>query len=185
MTRSLLKTCSTWTTRTVVCKGYGDSECEARLSKQGWRFHIQGKGSKAQPILATQERRDHRIAETRARIECVFAGRAQMGCKALRSIGPARATLHLNRKVAAYNLQRLVYLKAGEAFRRPWCLWAGEIEDCGLKKVRGTAQIRHCRARYAVGPSLLIESAVIRGSLSHGAARSPMRKARACGAVAR
>ena len=65
-----------------------------------------------------QQRRNHRIAKTRARIEHVFAGLAQMGGKTLRSIGLARARLHLNWKVAAYNLQRLVYLKeAGvEAF---------------------------------------------------------------------
>jgi IS5 family transposase len=48
----------------------------------------------------------------------VFAGLAQMGGKTLRSIGLARARLHLNWKVAAYNLQRLVYLKeaGAEAF---------------------------------------------------------------------
>ena len=41
-----------------------------------------------------------------------------MGGKALRSIGPGRATLHLNWKVAVYNLQRLVYLREAkvEAF---------------------------------------------------------------------
>lgn len=81
------------------------------MSKQGWRWHIQRNGSKDKPISATQERRNHRIAKTRARIEHVFAGLAQMGGKALRSIGLARATLHLNWKVAAYNLQRLVDLK--------------------------------------------------------------------------
>lgn len=41
-----------------------------------------------------------------------------MGGKALRSIDLAHATLHLNWKGAAYNLERLVYLKeaAVEAF---------------------------------------------------------------------
>jgi IS5 family transposase len=99
-------------------KGSADGEREARLSKQGWRMHIQRKGSKDKPISEAQHRRNHRIAKTRARIEHVFAGLAQMGGKTLRPIGLARATLHLNWKVAAYNLQRLVYLKeAGvEAF---------------------------------------------------------------------
>jgi IS5 family transposase len=99
-------------------KGYVDGEREARLSKQGWRMHIQRKGSKDKPISEAQQRRNHRIAKTRARIEHVFAGLAQMGGKTLRSIGLARARLHLNWKIAAYNLQRLVYLKeAGvEAF---------------------------------------------------------------------
>ena len=107
------------TNRNILAdKGYVDGEREARLSKQGWRMHIQRKGSKGKPISEAQQRRNHRIAKTRARIEHVFAGLAQMGGKALRSIGLARATLHLNWKVAAYNLQRLVYLKEAriEAF---------------------------------------------------------------------
>jgi hypothetical protein len=83
-------------------KGYVDGERKARLSKQGWRMHIQRKGSKDKPLSEVQQRRNHRIAKTRARIEHVFAGLAQMGGKMLRSIGVARARLHLNWKVAAY-----------------------------------------------------------------------------------
>ena len=41
----------------------------------------------------------------------MFAGLAQIGGMTLRTIGLARARLHLNWKVAAYNLQRLVNLK--------------------------------------------------------------------------
>ena len=92
-------------------KGYVDGEREARLNEQGWRIHIQRKGSKGKPIPEAQQRHNHRIAKTRARIEHVFAGSAQTGGKTLRSIGLARARLHLSWKVAAYNLQRLVYLK--------------------------------------------------------------------------
>jgi len=40
----------------------------------------------------------------------VFAALEQMGGKVLRSIGLARATLHLNWKAAAYNLRRLCSL---------------------------------------------------------------------------
>jgi transposase, IS5 family len=99
-------------------KGYVNGEREARLSKQGWRMHIQRKGSKDRPISNTQQRRNHRIAKTRARMEHVFTGLAQMGGKVLRSIGLARATLQLHWKVAAYTLQRFVYLKEAliEAF---------------------------------------------------------------------
>lgn len=107
------------TSRDVLAdKGYIDGEREARLSQQGWRIHIQRKGSKDKPISATQERRNKRIARTRARVEHVFAGLAQLGGKTLRSIGLARATLHLHWKVAAYNLRRLAYLKEAriEAF---------------------------------------------------------------------
>ena len=99
-------------------KGYVDGAREERLSKQGWRMHIQRKGTKDKPISETQERRSRRIAKTRARVEHVLAVLAQLGGKAVRSIGLPRATLQLNWKVAAYNLQRLVYLKGAriEAF---------------------------------------------------------------------
>ncbi|CAN7549395.1 IS5 family transposase [Duganella sp. LjRoot269] len=92
-------------------KGYVDGEREARLKGQGWRMHIQRKGSKDRPLSEAQERRNKRIAKPRARVEHVFAGLAQLGGKVLRSIGLARATLHLNWKAAAYNLQRFSYLK--------------------------------------------------------------------------
>jgi IS5 family transposase len=90
---------------------YVDGEREARLASAGWRMFIQRKGSKDKPLSDTQERRNRCIAKTRARVEHVFAGLAQMGQKATPSISPARATLHLNWKAAAYNLRRLCYLK--------------------------------------------------------------------------
>lgn len=84
----------------------------------GWRMFIQRKGNKDKPLSDTQKRRNRRIAKSRARVEHVFAGLAQMGQKTVRSIGLARATLHLNWKAAAYNLRRLCYLKEAriEAF---------------------------------------------------------------------
>lgn len=99
-------------------KGYVNGKREARLKDEGWRMHIQRKGSKEKPLSEAQERRNRRIAKPRARVEHVFAGLAQLGGKVLRSIGLARATLHLNWKVAAYNLRRLSYLKEAkiEAF---------------------------------------------------------------------
>lgn len=113
-TRCISRKCSILTTASrdlYANKGYVDGEREARLKGQGWRGHIQRKGSKDKPISETQERRNKRIAKIRARVEQVFAGLAQMGDKVLRSIGLARATLHLNWKAAAYNLRRLSYLK--------------------------------------------------------------------------
>jgi len=107
------------TNRNILAdKGYVNGEREARLSKQGWGMHIQRKGSKDKPISEARQRRNHRIARTRARVEHVSAGLAQFGGKAVRLIGLPRATSHLHWKVAAYNLQRLVYLKEAriEAF---------------------------------------------------------------------
>ncbi|MYM33713.1 IS5 family transposase [Duganella sp. FT94W] len=92
-------------------KGYVNYKREERLAGQGYRMHIQRKGSKDKPISEAQQRRNRRIASPRARVEHVFAGMAQLGGKMLRSIGLARATLQLNWKAAAYNLRRLCYLK--------------------------------------------------------------------------
>jgi len=59
-------------------------------------------------------RDNRRIAKPRARVEHVLAGLVQLSGKVLRSIGLALATLHLNRKAAAYNLRRLSYLKQAQ-----------------------------------------------------------------------
>jgi IS5 family transposase len=92
-------------------KGYVDGEREKRLKAAGWRVHIQRKAAKGRPLSACQQRRNTRIARTRARVEHVFAGMGQMGGNVLRCIGLARATLQLNWKAAAYNLRRLCSLK--------------------------------------------------------------------------
>jgi IS5 family transposase len=92
-------------------KGYVNHKREERLTSEGYRMHIQRKGSKDKPLSEAQQRRNRRIASPRARVEHVFAGMAQLGGKMLRSIGLARATLHLNWKAAAYNLRRFCYLK--------------------------------------------------------------------------
>ena len=82
------------TSRAVLAdKGYVDGEREARLAQAGWRMFIQRKGSKDKPLSETQQKRNRRIAKTRARVEHVFAGLALLGGKTLRSIGLARATL--------------------------------------------------------------------------------------------
>ena len=92
-------------------KGYVDGAREQRLKVQGWRLHIQRKGQPGKALSDCQQRRNRRIAKTRARVEHVFASLQQMGGKALRCIGLARAKLHLNWKAAAYNLRRLCTLK--------------------------------------------------------------------------
>ncbi|AKU14361.1 TnpA [Azoarcus sp. CIB] len=68
-----------------------------------------------------QQRRNKRIAKTRARVEHVFGALEQMSGKLLRTIGQAQANFAMTMMAACYNLKRLVYfLEAGiEAFRRP------------------------------------------------------------------
>jgi IS5 family transposase len=95
-------------------KGYPSEEREGKLKTAGYRNHIQRKG----PLSECQERRNRRIAKTRARAEHVFALINQMGGKLIRTIGQTRANFAMTMTAACYNLKRLAYLKrAGiEAF---------------------------------------------------------------------
>lgn len=92
-------------------KGYVDGEREARLQDQGWRMRIQHKASKGKAQSDCQQRRNQRIAKSRARVEHVYATLQQMGGKGIRCIGLDRAVLQLNLKAATYNLRRLCSLK--------------------------------------------------------------------------
>jgi len=92
-------------------KGYADGEREKRLKESAWRPRIQHKAKQGKPISACQKQRNKRISITRVRVEHPFASLTQMGGKLVRSIGLDRATLHLNWKVATYNMRRMCYLK--------------------------------------------------------------------------
>ncbi|RSZ55234.1 IS5/IS1182 family transposase, partial [Massilia atriviolacea] len=64
------------TNRNVLAdKVYVDGKREERLSEQGWRMHIQRRGSKVKPISAAQERCNNPIAKTRAH------GMTQLGAR--------------------------------------------------------------------------------------------------------
>ena len=99
-------------------RGYPSAEREAWLKENGFRNQIQRKGQRNKPLSECQQRRNTRIAKTRARVEHVFGAIEQMGSKLLRTIGQARANFAMTMMAACYNLKRLVYLqKAGiEAF---------------------------------------------------------------------
>ncbi len=99
-------------------RGYPSERREAWLKENGLRKPIQRKGKRNKPLSEYQQRRNRRIAKTRARVEHVFGTIAQMGGRLLRTIGQARATFAMTMMAACYNLKRLVYFrKAGiEAF---------------------------------------------------------------------
>lgn len=99
-------------------RGYPSAEREAWLKENGFRNQIQRKGHRNKPLSDCQQRRNKRIAKTRARVEHVFGAIDQMGGKLLRTIGQARANFAMTMMAACYNLKRLVYFqKAGiEAF---------------------------------------------------------------------
>jgi len=95
-------------------RGYPSEARTAWLKQNGFRNHIQRKGRRNQPLSECQQRRNTRIAKTRARVEHPFAVIAQMGGKLIRSIGQARASFAMTMMAACYNLKRLVYFqKAG------------------------------------------------------------------------
>ena len=77
----------------------------------GCLHQIQRKGHRNKPLSDCQQRRNKRIAKTRARVEHVFGAIDQMGGKLLRTIGQARANFALTMMAACYNLKRLVYFQ--------------------------------------------------------------------------
>jgi len=99
-------------------RGYPSKERESWLKENGYRNQIQRKGSSNNSLFECQQRRNHRIAKTRARVEHIFGAIEQMGGKAVRTIGQSRANFAMTMMVTCYNLKRLVYFqKAGiEAF---------------------------------------------------------------------
>jgi len=95
-------------------RGYPSEEREAWLKANGYRNRIQRKGRKNKPLSEAQQKRNHRLAKVRARVEHPFAAIAQMGGKLIRTIGQARANFAMTMMAACYNLKRLVYFqKAG------------------------------------------------------------------------
>lgn len=99
-------------------RGYPSQARETWLKVHGYRNQIQRKGKRNKSLSACQQRRNRRIAKTRARVEHVFAAIEQMGGKLIRSIGQARATFAMTMMATCYNLKRLVYFRRSgvEAF---------------------------------------------------------------------
>jgi IS5 family transposase len=102
-------------------KGYADGAREARLKQAGWRLEIQRKAKRGKPLSECQQRRNQRIAKTRARGEHVFATMKQMGGGVLRTIGLARAKVQLTLNALAYNFKRTLFLVRRDGRRQESC----------------------------------------------------------------
>jgi len=74
-------------------------------------LEVKPKGHRQKPLSECQQRRNKRIAKTRARVEHVFASVDQMGGKLIRTVGQARANFAMTMMAACYNLKRLVYFQ--------------------------------------------------------------------------
>ena len=92
-------------------RGYPSKARDQWLKENGYRNQIQRKGQANKPLSEAQQRRNHRIAKTRARVEHVFATMEQMGGKMIRTIGQARADFAMTMMATCYNLKRLVYFQ--------------------------------------------------------------------------
>lgn len=68
-------------------RGYPSQPRESDLTAKGYRSQIQRKRTAKRKLSECQQRRNHRIAKVRARVEDVFAMIAQMGGKLIRTIG--------------------------------------------------------------------------------------------------
>ena len=80
------------TSRAVYAdRGYPSAARELLLKAKGLSNHIQRKGVRNRPLSECPQRRNYRIAKTRARVEHVCAALAQMGGTLIRTIGQSRA----------------------------------------------------------------------------------------------
>ena len=95
-------------------RGYPSQARESDLRVNGYRPQIQRRGTSKRKLSDCQQRRNHRIAKVRARVEHVFAAIAQMGGKLVRTIGHARAAFGMTMMALCYNIKRLTYLKTAD-----------------------------------------------------------------------
>ena len=93
-------------------RGYPSDEREAWLKANGFRNQIQRKGQRNKPLSECQQRRNKRIAKTRAGRARVRAIEQMGGKLILRTIGQARANFAMTMMAACYNLKRLVHFQA-------------------------------------------------------------------------
>lgn len=94
-------------------RGYPSKAREKALKEGGFRSCIQRKGTKQKPLSACQQRRNLRLAKTRARVEHVFGAMHQMGSKFVRTVGLARASFAMTMMATCYNIKRAVSLARG------------------------------------------------------------------------
>lgn len=86
------------------------------LSWMGFISHINERAYRNRPLSDQQKADNRERSKTRAKVEHVFGTMVnEMGGKALRTIGLARATVMLGLKNLTYNLKRLVFWQQQES----------------------------------------------------------------------
>ncbi|WP_310599603.1 transposase [Desulfobulbus sp.] len=83
------------------------------MARDGFREHIQRKGSRNHPLTAREQEGNKTRSRIRSRIEHIFGVQAQRaGNLLLRTIGIARARVKIGLRNLAYNLDRMGMLLA-------------------------------------------------------------------------
>ena len=90
---------------------YRSEAQEARLQAQGYRSHIQRKGTRNQPLTAREKQGNRTRAKVRCQVEHVFGAQCASRTKLIRCIGLARSDLAIGLVNLVYNMRRLCYLQ--------------------------------------------------------------------------
>nr|WP_269746555.1 transposase [Desulfogranum mediterraneum] len=86
---------------------YRSEERLQNLAKQGFREHVQRKGSRHRKLTPTEQEGNRTRSRIRSRVEHVFGVQAQKaGNLILRTIGIARARAKIGLRNLAYNIDR-------------------------------------------------------------------------------
>ena len=99
----------------LCCDGFGLRSAERleRLAKNGFREHIQRKGSRNRPLTLREQEGNKTRSRIRSRVEHFFGVQAQQaGNVLLRTIGIARARAKIGLRNLVYNIDRMGMLLA-------------------------------------------------------------------------
>lgn len=92
---------------------YRSADRVERLAQDGFREHIQRKGSRHRPLTPREQEGNRTRSKIRSRIEHIFGVQAQRaGNLLLRTIGIARARVKIGLRNLAYNIDRMGMLLA-------------------------------------------------------------------------
>jgi IS5 family transposase len=84
-------------------RGYPSDARKEKLKIGGFREHMERKSKRNNPLWQCQQRRNRRVAKTRARLEQVFAALNPMGGKLVRRMGQVRANFAMTRMATCFN----------------------------------------------------------------------------------
>ena len=94
---------------------YRSKEKETLLAEKNLSSQIHEKGTRGAPLTDAQKESNRIKSKTRARVEHVFGGQAQMGGHWVRTIGVLRAAVKIGWMNLVYNMCRLVQLLKRDA----------------------------------------------------------------------